>query len=78
DGRTCRISFLTPIFHIFSDLIVKIPSSSSIFPTGLPSEDRSANQHIRDLERQVAVSEGKLQESQRCFESVISSQSSHI
>ncbi|GFR09926.1 uncharacterized protein TNCT_9931 [Trichonephila clavata] len=59
------MEFLTPIFHIFSDLIVKMTPSSSISPTGPPSEDRSVNEQIRDLERQVALSEGKLQESQR-------------
>ncbi|GFR11365.1 hypothetical protein TNCT_713961 [Trichonephila clavata] len=73
------MEFLTPIFHIFSDLIVKMPPSSSISPTGPPSEDRSVYQHIRDLERQVvALSEGKLQESQRYFDSVISSLASNI
>ncbi|GFQ66382.1 hypothetical protein TNCT_109131 [Trichonephila clavata] len=51
--------------------------SSSVSPSGCPSEDRSnipthealddAYQHIRDLERQVALSDGKLQEFQRCF-----------
>ncbi|GFY69487.1 hypothetical protein TNIN_308831 [Trichonephila inaurata madagascariensis] len=74
--------------HIFSDLLVKKLPSSSVFPSGPPTEDRSnvpthealgdAYQHIRDLEKQVALSEGKLQESQRCFDSVISSLASHI
>ncbi|GFR04791.1 CCHC-type domain-containing protein [Trichonephila clavata] len=72
------MEFLTPIFHIFSDLIVKMTPSSSISPTGPPSEDRSVYEQIRDLERQVALSEGKLQESQRCFDSVISSLASNI
>ncbi|GFT25349.1 hypothetical protein TNCV_181862 [Trichonephila clavipes] len=82
------MEFLIPIFHIFSGLIVKKLPSSSVFPSGPPTEDRSdalthealdnAYQHIRDLEKQVALSEGKLQESQRCFDSVISSLASHI
>ncbi|GFY72816.1 hypothetical protein TNIN_193361 [Trichonephila inaurata madagascariensis] len=82
------MELLTPIFHIFSDLLVKKLPSSSVFPSGPPTEDRSnvpthealgdAYQHIRDLEKQVALSEGKLQESQRCFDSVISSLASHI
>ncbi|GFS73833.1 transposable element Tcb1 transposase [Trichonephila clavipes] len=62
--------------HIFSGLVVKKLPSSSVSPSGPPTEDRSnaptdealddAYQHIRDLEKQVALSEGKLQESQRC------------
>ncbi|GFX07858.1 hypothetical protein TNCV_4161271 [Trichonephila clavipes] len=82
------MEFLIPIFHIFSGLVVKKLPSSSVSPSGPPTEDRSdapthealdnAYQHIRDLEKQVALSEGKLQESQRCFDSVISSLASHI
>ncbi|GFS62967.1 uncharacterized protein TNCV_2054441 [Trichonephila clavipes] len=82
------MEFLIPIFHIFSGLVVKRLPSSSVSPSGPPTEDRSnapthealdnVYQHIRDLERQVALSEGKLQESQRCFDSVISSLASHI
>ncbi|GFY41652.1 hypothetical protein TNIN_201421 [Trichonephila inaurata madagascariensis] len=82
------MEFLTPIFHIFSGLVVKKLPSSSLSFSGPPTEDRSnvptrealddAYLHIRDLERQVALSEGKLQESQRCFDSVISSLASHI
>ncbi|GFQ68841.1 CCHC-type domain-containing protein [Trichonephila clavata] len=62
--------------------------SSSVSPSVHPTENRSnipthdaqdnACQHIRDLEKQVALSEGKLQESQRCFDSFISSRASHI
>ncbi|GFS61556.1 CCHC-type domain-containing protein [Trichonephila clavipes] len=79
------MEFLIPIFHIFSGLVVKKLPSSSVSPSGPPTEDSSdaptldnAYQHIRDLEKQVALSEGKLQESQRCFDSVISSLASHI
>ncbi|GFS62031.1 hypothetical protein TNCV_2592971 [Trichonephila clavipes] len=82
------MEFIIPIFHIFSGLVVKKLPSSSVSPSGPPTEDRSdapthealdnAYQHIRDLEKQVALSEGKLQESQRCFDSVISSLASHI
>ncbi|GFW29394.1 CCHC-type domain-containing protein [Trichonephila clavipes] len=82
------MEFLIPIFHIFSGLVVKKLPSSSVSPSGPPTEDRSdapthealdnAYQHIRDLEKQVALSEGKLQESQRCFDSVVSSLASHI
>ncbi|GFT04685.1 retrovirus-related Pol polyprotein from type-1 retrotransposable element R1 [Trichonephila clavipes] len=69
------MEFLIPIFHIFSGLVVKKLPSSSVSPSGPPTEERSdaptlealdnAYQHIRDLEKQVALSEGKLQESQR-------------
>ncbi|GFS58050.1 CCHC-type domain-containing protein [Trichonephila clavipes] len=69
------MEFLIPIFHIFSGLVVKKLPSSSVSPSGPPTEDSSdapthealdnAYQHIRDLEKQVALSEGKLQESQR-------------
>ncbi|GFW21323.1 hypothetical protein TNCV_1531481 [Trichonephila clavipes] len=79
---------LIPIFHIFSGLAVKKLPSSSVSPSCPPTEDRSnaptheilddTYQHIRDLEKQVALSEGTLQESQRCFDSVISSLASHI
>ncbi|GFV89271.1 hypothetical protein TNCV_286041 [Trichonephila clavipes] len=72
------MEFLIPIFHIFSGLVVKKLPSSSVSPSGPPTEDRSnapthealdnAYQHIQDLEKQVALSEGKLQESQRCFD----------
>ncbi|GFX34529.1 CCHC-type domain-containing protein [Trichonephila clavipes] len=82
------MEFLIPIFHIFSGLVVKKLPSSSVSPSGPPTEDSSdapthealdnAYQHMRDLEKQVALSEGKLQESQRCFDSVISSLASHI
>ncbi|GFV19478.1 CCHC-type domain-containing protein [Trichonephila clavipes] len=82
------MEFLIPIFHIFSGLVVKKLPSPSVSPSGPPTEDSSdapthealdnAYQHIRDLEKQVALSEGKLQESQRCFDSVISSLASHI
>ncbi|GFU99792.1 hypothetical protein TNCV_506131 [Trichonephila clavipes] len=75
------MEFLIPIFHIFSGLVVKKLPSSSVSPSGPPTEDRSmdnAYRHIRDLEKQVALSEGKVQQSQRCFDSVISSLASHI
>ncbi|GFV28463.1 hypothetical protein TNCV_3984141 [Trichonephila clavipes] len=82
------MEFLIPIFRIFSGLVVKMLPSSSVSPSGPPTEDRSnapthealdnAYQHIRDLKKQVALSEGKLQESQRCFDSVVSSLASHI
>ncbi|GFT22104.1 uncharacterized protein TNCV_3271591 [Trichonephila clavipes] len=82
------MEFLIPIFHIFSGLVVKKLPSSSVSPSGPPIEDRSnapthealdnTYKYIRDLEKQVALSEGKLQESQRCFDSVISSLASHI
>ncbi|GFU04148.1 hypothetical protein TNCV_862941 [Trichonephila clavipes] len=59
------MEFLTPIFHIFSGLVVKKLPSSSVSPSGLPTEDRSnvptrealddSYLHIRDLERQVAL-----------------------
>ncbi|GFY48925.1 hypothetical protein TNIN_396041 [Trichonephila inaurata madagascariensis] len=55
------MEFLTPIFHIFSGLVVKKLPSSSISPSGPLTEDRSnvptrealddAYLHIRDLER---------------------------
>ncbi|GFX14101.1 uncharacterized protein TNCV_1765971 [Trichonephila clavipes] len=60
-------------------LVVKKLPSSSVSPSGPPTEDCSnapthealdnAYQHIQDLEKQVALSEGKLQESQRYFDS---------
>ncbi|GFU16111.1 hypothetical protein TNCV_3452091 [Trichonephila clavipes] len=86
----CLWNSLIPIFHIFfSGLVVKKLPSSSVSPSGslqlktvptLPLHEAPDNayQHIRDLEKQVALSEGKLQESQRCFDSVISSLASHI
>ncbi|GFW82015.1 hypothetical protein TNCV_771441 [Trichonephila clavipes] len=64
------MEFLIPIFHIFSGLVVKKLPSSSVSPSGPPTADSSdapthealdnAYQHIRDLEKQVALSEGKL------------------
>ncbi|GFX73798.1 hypothetical protein TNCV_4291141 [Trichonephila clavipes] len=60
------MEFLIPIFHIFSGLVVKkLPSSSASLsdrsnaPTHEALDD--AYQYIRDLEKQVALSEGKLQ-----------------
>ncbi|GFT01195.1 uncharacterized protein TNCV_3373171 [Trichonephila clavipes] len=76
------MEFLTSISHIFSGSVVKKLPSLSVSPSGPPTEDSSsvpthkplddAYQHIRDLEKQVALSEGKFQDS------VISSLASHI
>ncbi|GFR33313.1 hypothetical protein TNCT_360191 [Trichonephila clavata] len=53
--------FINRRVGLFSLCKLKMPPSSSISPTGPPSEDRYVYQHNRDLGRQVAVSEGKLQ-----------------
>ncbi|GFX97339.1 hypothetical protein TNCV_1077101 [Trichonephila clavipes] len=60
------MEFLIPIFHIFSGLVVKKLPSSSVSPSGPPTEDRSnapthealdnAYQHIRDLENDLKSS----------------------
>ncbi|GFT25968.1 hypothetical protein TNCV_2712501 [Trichonephila clavipes] len=59
------MEFLTQIFPVFSGLEVKKLPSSSVSPSGPPTEDRTnvltcealddAYLHIRDLERQVAL-----------------------
>ncbi|GFW02494.1 hypothetical protein TNCV_2455101 [Trichonephila clavipes] len=59
------MEFLIPIIHTFSGLVVKKLSSSSVSPFGPSTEDRpnasthealdDAYQHIRDLEKQVAL-----------------------